>query len=871
MTADVDVNAPAARLWLFGAAELHAHGGEPLHTVLAHTKHVALLAYLAREPGVLHKREKLTALFWPELDAARSRHALSKSLHHLRRALGEDTFVVRNDDTVGVRTGAVWCDAAEFDVAVADGRHRDAMSLYDRGQLLDGFHVDAGAEFDHWLETNRSATRERAVRCAMALARDAGKRLDATDAVRWARRAHELDPFDEAAFRLWLTAIARSGDRAGAMRAYQEFEALVARELDTTPSLETRDLLRSIQSTEEAYGPPGDVAEASPIQPSPAAPWSPASGDRRATTPRRRRIAGLALIGAIAGVSAAFFWRANHARDAEKRVLVVAFENRTGDTTLAQLGALAADWITVGLQETGMVRVVDPVSAMLLARSAEPRVNTANSQRAANLARRAKANVVVWGAVYRQRDSVVYRVQISDIDHEELLATLDAVSAHVSEPITAAEQLRERVAGVLAASLDRRISQVSARVSRPPTFRAYQEFLAGVERHVARDGTRAVEHLLAATRLDATFDRALVWAAFAYQFNAEARDSVVEILAGRRQRLSPLDRHALDYFLAEQHRDVPAAYLAARAAAVLSPGSEWSNNAAVLAHRFNRAADGLEHLTNIDAEHGWARHWPTYTLLLANVLHQTGRFDEVLSLVRAQRRIAQEDGRPADISLDLYEAHALAGLGRFDSAVAVIRPRMKQPTGKRSPLWGSALQTVALEIRAHGGRHGTDSLLREARAWSTDALSFFEALGATVPARVLRDDVIPWTDYHLGNIEAARAVAEQATRRDSANVEAWGLLGLTNARSGDTAGARRIMNALTNQRIKFRRGGYADTGPYLAARIAAVLGDRDSAMQLLTQMLTDGSQEFIGIKLVHDPEWASMRGYPPFDAIVRAR
>src|SRR5919197_774962 len=51
-------------------------------------KALALLAYLAVEGGT-HSRERLTALFWPDSDAAAGRATLRSTLAHLRDALGE--------------------------------------------------------------------------------------------------------------------------------------------------------------------------------------------------------------------------------------------------------------------------------------------------------------------------------------------------------------------------------------------------------------------------------------------------------------------------------------------------------------------------------------------------------------------------------------------------------------------------------------------------------------------------------------------------------------------------------------------------------------------------------------------------------------
>ncbi len=71
---------------LLGTLELQDSEGAELRSILAQPKRTALLAYLAAAaPSGFHRRDTLLPLFWPELDEAHARDALSKAVHHLRR------------------------------------------------------------------------------------------------------------------------------------------------------------------------------------------------------------------------------------------------------------------------------------------------------------------------------------------------------------------------------------------------------------------------------------------------------------------------------------------------------------------------------------------------------------------------------------------------------------------------------------------------------------------------------------------------------------------------------------------------------------------------------------------------------------------
>jgi hypothetical protein len=109
-------------------------------------KTLALLAYLVVERGP-HAREKVTALLWPDSDAAHGRAALRTTLAYVRTALGPEAARLRADRArVEFESDGAWLDLQAL----------DADSV---GTFLDGLSVADAPEFEEWLTVQRERWR----------------------------------------------------------------------------------------------------------------------------------------------------------------------------------------------------------------------------------------------------------------------------------------------------------------------------------------------------------------------------------------------------------------------------------------------------------------------------------------------------------------------------------------------------------------------------------------------------------------------------------------------------------------------------------------------------------------------------------------
>lgn len=252
----------AARLHLLGGADL-AGAPDPAaaEQLLVQPKAVGLLAYLAlsaagRGPGGaggarvvrFHRRDRLAALLWPELDQTRARAALRKAVQTVRAALGAAAIAARGDEELALAEGVVWCDAVAFVRLVEEGLLAAALDLYD-GELLPAFHLPGCGEFARWLDDERAGRRERAAAASWALAVSHERSAEHTAAVQWARRTVRYAWDDERALRRALVLLDQMGDRAGALRLYDEFARRLRAEYEGEPSRETRAVVAAMRAS----------------------------------------------------------------------------------------------------------------------------------------------------------------------------------------------------------------------------------------------------------------------------------------------------------------------------------------------------------------------------------------------------------------------------------------------------------------------------------------------------------------------------------------------------------------------------------------------------------------------------------------------
>jgi DNA-binding SARP family transcriptional activator len=212
----------------------------------------ALLAWLALHPGE-HARSSVAARFWPDVLDESARASLRAALTELRAALGPAAVCLSTTrETVGLAAvhGELWVDVRAFDALIEAGRPAEALEI-GSGELLIG--ID-----DEWVHEARSEHNRRVGEALEARAVAAERAGDLAAAVGHSRAAAALDPLDEEAGRRLIARLARSGETASAIAAYESLADRLRSALSVAPSPATRALVEDIRRA--AHAPPNAAA-----------------------------------------------------------------------------------------------------------------------------------------------------------------------------------------------------------------------------------------------------------------------------------------------------------------------------------------------------------------------------------------------------------------------------------------------------------------------------------------------------------------------------------------------------------------------------------------------------------------------------------
>jgi DNA-binding SARP family transcriptional activator/predicted ATPase len=263
---------PQIKLSLLGPFRAE-RAGAPL-TDFKSNKVRALLAYLALERAQPHHRDVLAGLLWPQSTNANALALLRDALSNLRLLLGDrnasSPCLEVVGDTLQFRIRErVWLDVVRFESALRGepevaGLER-AAALY-RGDLLEGFTLGDGPEFETWLLLQRERYRRDLQQALYRLTTHYLQERAYTAARETARRQLVLEPYGEAAHRQLLRALALAGKRNRALAHYAEYRTELEEDLGVAPDVRTTTLYRRIRDGRLAPAPtsslraPGDTS-----------------------------------------------------------------------------------------------------------------------------------------------------------------------------------------------------------------------------------------------------------------------------------------------------------------------------------------------------------------------------------------------------------------------------------------------------------------------------------------------------------------------------------------------------------------------------------------------------------------------------------
>lgn len=863
------------RIRTLGTFDLAGADGRPASDIIAQPKRTALLVYLAlARPGGMHRRDSLLALFWPDSTAERARNSLSQSLSVFRKSI-PSALVTRGLEEVGFDRSSIECDALRFEDAIAAGREADALTFYG-GDLLPGFNLSGLPEFERWLDGERLRLRSSAVDAALSLSQKALTAGDFIAAKKWASRATALAPDDERVLRAMLEVFDKSGDRSGAVRSYEDFARQLRAEYEIEPSPETRSLLARIKARKASL--PHDAPGASESKPSqigmpgyditasvtpselrapprellPNAVEATAVAGAKRSRPRLiARFAALALSLILLAATTALIRRTYTSSanpvTAESRIVAIPFENRTGDSSLTKIGAVASDWITQGLIETHILNVVDGPLASSAAKNLSAATDgSADPSRA--LAEETQARIAVTGSIVRYGDSIGLQARVSDLRTGEVLAVTRPVWARSAAAIQAIADIRDLVVGALASRLDERLASQAPglRIQRPPTLSAYKEYITGLDVFFESKYPEAIRHFSEATREDSTFILPLLWSMIAYGNMGDDKQlsSTIGALRGKASDLGPADRLGVEYYSARLRSDYLTQLRVLRSAAQLAPQSVWAWDHALVASDMNRPTEALAELNRLDPEHGWLKGLRSeYYAEVASNSHIIGNYD---AEIEASAKAATGRNRAFD---EFMELRGLVAAKRF-SEVRARLPRFLADTSFRGPL-----ACLVAELRIH---HYPLSPIEAAR--------FVESDRSALPRTKFRESYLRLL-YETRNYSEAARASDEYTQTQAPSVEMIGLRAAIALRLGDRARTDALTTLLST--IREKKPFVLGRPAIWQARLASIRGDTAAAFAYLKRAYALGYPRLPGyIDPTCTSDFDALRAYPPFRAMA---
>ena len=253
---------PDLSIALFGPPQIK-RGNEQIN--IQRRKDLALLIYLlvTLQP---HRRDTLATLLWEDQSQAEARSNLRKSLSRLKSILGENLLLTLQDQVQVNLNYPIDMDISKFNLRIqqfhkhehsSNGAGRalcddcqkaleEAASIY-QADFLAGFSISDSLVFEEWQFFQAESLRKQLAEILEQLARFYANREEYKTAILYCRRWVALDRLNEPAQRQLISLYALSGQRAAAIRQFEECKRILKEELGAEPEEETIQLFQDLQ------------------------------------------------------------------------------------------------------------------------------------------------------------------------------------------------------------------------------------------------------------------------------------------------------------------------------------------------------------------------------------------------------------------------------------------------------------------------------------------------------------------------------------------------------------------------------------------------------------------------------------------------
>jgi DNA-binding SARP family transcriptional activator/predicted ATPase len=199
-----------------------------------------LLAYLLLRRAQLLERQQVAFAIWPDESESDARANLRRHIHQLQRVLPPAApgcpWLVGDSRTIGWNPQSDFqLDVDEFERECGSENHLEEAAACYTGDLLETI-------YDDWVFFERERLLNQYFDVLTRLVFRCRAQRDYPKAISFARQLLGRDAFREDALRQLITLRYESGDRAGAIQEYENFERLLRNEMGVSPMPETQAL-----------------------------------------------------------------------------------------------------------------------------------------------------------------------------------------------------------------------------------------------------------------------------------------------------------------------------------------------------------------------------------------------------------------------------------------------------------------------------------------------------------------------------------------------------------------------------------------------------------------------------------------------------
>jgi|GEM_PF-1946384 len=522
------------------------------------------------------------------------------------------------------------------------------------------------------------------------------------------------------------------------------------------------------------------------------------------------------------------------------RIAVLAFENLTGDTQFDVLGKMASDWICQGLQATGEVKIVslrtlkDKVVKAEFSAFSQPEISF--------LKNKIGATNVIDGAFYLNGDSLWFSANLYDLTTGDMLTSFSPQPSSKHDPLQAIDLLKQRISGFWTTK-----DKPSYRLS-PPLYDAYKEYLAAQDIWNS-DYEKALFHLDKAMALDSTFlpARFLKMVLLINLGEYEAVAKFQEQLDKKRGQLNPFQINLLNFFSSVLKGNNLAAYNFYRKEYEQEPFDLFANTGmAVLALEYaNKPKEAIEIVTKIDPD---SLDFESCYYCLTRV--------QILAIAY----VALRDFKKALATLDKV---AFPSQDRATLEIKVqTLARSGQLAALRQLLKNSREASLNRDFRYLYYLSAREFKLLEKEDFKKE---FAEQASALYRDTTLRknSNMLARSFYLQGLFDEAEAIFKKRYTQRPTRYFSLIQLGTIYAQRNEKNKALQVVEKLNALKIPYSFGYI----PYHQARICALLGEKEKALDFLKLAIQKG-KKFDFISFDNDPDFLNLFDLPEYKKLV---